>query len=154
MSDKYITILENFSLDDLPDLDVAVLGALELFQKEKLPRLDLKNRFRRPLVVGAGNAEATGRIIFQDFDAVFASESDFEDKLKNIPAVDGVIIISASGGKHAPLISKRAREFGKTVILITNNPSAPAKEFVANENVLVFPKNREPYTYNTSTYMG
>ncbi len=37
---------------------------------------------------------------------------------------------------------------------MTCNPDAPAKEFVDKDKVFVFPKNSEPYTYNTSTYMG
>ncbi len=155
MNNKYLSILKNFTINNLPDLDIAVLGALELFQKEKLPQLnELKNRFQRPLAVGSGNAEATGKIIFKDVDAIFASESNFEDKLKNISAIDGVIIISASGGKHAPFVAKKSKEFKKEIILITNNQNAPAKEFVEKENIFVFPKNREPYTYNTSTYLG
>jgi hypothetical protein len=153
MENKNISILNTFSLTALPDLDVAVLGALELFQKEKLPAIDF-SMYKRPLVVGSGNAEATGRIIFEDTDAVFASESNFESKLKHIPDIDGVILISASGGKHAPIIAERSQKLGKKVILLTNNPDAPAKEFVKKNNVFVFPKNREPYTYNTSTYMG
>ena len=153
MSDKNIQILNTFTLKNIPDLDVAVLGALELFQKEPLPKIKL-DVYKRPLVVGSGNAEATGRIIFQNLDAVFASESDFEEKLRSIENIDGVILISASGGKHAPIIAKRSKELGKKVALITNNPDAPASEFVEKDNVFVFPKNREPYTYNTSTYMG
>jgi len=152
MDYKNIDILNTFTLDTIPGLDAAVLGALELFQKEKLPRIEIL--YKRPLVVGSGNAEATGRIIFEDTDAVFASESNFESKLKHVPDIDGVILISASGGKHAPIIARRAKELGKRVSLITNNLNAPAKEFVENKDLFVFPKNREPYTYNTSTYMG
>jgi len=152
MNYKNIDILNTFTLDTVPDLDVAVLGALELFQKEKLPRMEIL--YQRPLVVGSGNAEATGRIIFEDTDAVFASESNFESKLKHVPDIDGVILISASGGKHAPMIARRAKELGKLVTLITNNPNSEANKFVEGDNIFVFPKNREPYTYNTSTYLG
>ena len=42
MDYKNIDILNTFTLDAIPDLDVAVLGALELFQKDKLPKLDIK----------------------------------------------------------------------------------------------------------------
>jgi len=153
MQGKHIDILNTFTIDNLPDLDVAVLGALELFQKEKSPSMNL-SMYKHPLVVGSGNAEATGRIIFEDTDAGFASESNFESKLEHVPDIDGVILISASGGKHAPIIAKRARELSKRVSLMTNNLNAPAKEFVENKDLFVFPKNREPYTYNTSTYMG
>lgn len=153
MNYKNIDTLNTFTLDTVPDLDVAVLGALELFQKEKLPELDVK-KYKRPLVVGSGNAEATGRIIFENTDAVFASESNFESKLKHIPDIDGVILISASGGKHAPVIAKYAKELGKSVTLITNNPNAEASKFIKSSEIFIFPKNREPYTYNTSTYLG
>ena len=153
MNYKNIDTLNKFTLDTIPDLDVAVLGALELFQKDKLPKLDIK-QYRQLLVVGSGNAEATGRIIFEDTNAVFASESSFENKLKHIPDIDGVILISASGGKHAPVIAKYAKDLGKSVILITNNPNAEAARFIESSEIFIFPKNREPYTYNTSTYMG
>ena len=104
--------------------------------------------------MGSSNAKATRRIIFEDTDAVFASESNFESKLKHIPDIDGVILISASGGKHAPIIAKRAKELGGRVSLITNNSNALAKEFVEDKDLFVFPKNREPYTYNTSAYIS
>jgi len=153
MEYKNIHTLNTFDLKHLPDLDVAVLGALELFQKKEPPELNIK-KYKRPLVVGSGNAEATGRIIFEDTDAVFASESNFESKLEHIPDIDGVILISASGGKHAPVIAKYAKDIGKSVILITNNQNAEAAKFIEDDKIFVFPKNREPYTYNTSTYMG
>ncbi|MEI7688699.1 MAG: hypothetical protein WCI91_00765 [Candidatus Nomurabacteria bacterium] len=153
MENKNIEILNKFNLENIPDLDVAVLGALELFQMKELPVLNIDG-YKHPLVVGSGNAEATGRIIFEDKDAIFASESNYEQKLQNIEAIDSVIIISASGGKHAPLIAKYAKDMGKRVALITNSPNAPANEFVDKEHIFVYPKNREPYTYNTSTYMG
>jgi len=151
--DTHIHTLETFDLQHIPDLDIAVLGALELFQKASLPKLHL-DAYTRPLVVGSGNAEATGRILFENTDAQFASESDYERKIEGIPAIDGVIVISASGGKHAPVIAGRAKELGKRVALITNNPRADASAFVDSDQTFVFPKNREPYTYNTSTYMG
>ena len=155
MDYKNIDILNTFTLDTIPDLDVAVLGALELFQKEQLPRIEIP--YKRPLVVGSGNAEATGRIIFEDTDAVFASESNFEEKLKSIKSIDGVVIISASGEKHAPIIEKCAKEYGKHITLITNTRGSSAEGELDKKHIFdeyVFPKNREPYTYNTSTYMG
>jgi len=64
------------------------------------------------------------------------------------------VLISASGSKHAVGIAETARERGLSTLLLTNNADAPAKEVVGEENTHVFPKNREPYTYNTSTYFG
>lgn len=156
MNGKNIQILNTFTLDNIPDLDVAVLGALELFQKEPLPKIKV-DIYKRPLVVGSGNAEATGRIIFQDLDAIFASESNFEEKLESVTSIDGVVVVSASGEKHAPIIEQRAKEYGKHIILITNIRGSSAEKELDKKHTYdeyIFPKNREPYTYNTSTYMG
>jgi len=156
MANDNINILNTFDIHSLPNLDVVVLGALELFASTSLPKIDLST-YKRPLVVGSGNAEATGRIIFADIDAVFASESNFEAKLKSTPNIDGVVLVSASGGKHAPIIAAKAKELGKHVTLITNTPDSPANKELDHQHEydeFVFPKNREPYTYNTSTYMG
>jgi hypothetical protein len=156
MNDNNIQTLDTFGLDSIPDLDVAVLAALELFQKQPLPKIAVA-AYHHPLIVGSGNAEATGKIMFEQADAVFASESNFEEKLRGIPNVDGVVLISASGSKHAPIIARKARELGKHVTLITNTSGSPASEELDHQHEYdeyVFPKNREPYTYNTSTYMG
>jgi hypothetical protein len=135
----------------LIDLDECVLGALNLFRKEKLPSLRWGN-YRRPLVVGSGNAAIVGKILFEDKDAVFADESTYQQKLKAIKEIDEAVLISASGGKHAPLIAKELNKRKIRTRLMTCNPEAPAKEFV--DRLFVFPKQPEPYTYNTSTYMG
>ncbi len=144
-------ILKSFTLDNLPDLDTVVLGALELFMQLELPQIDV-SMYKRPLIVGSGNAEATGRIIFEKLDAIFASESTYEEKLKNIDNIDGVVLISASGEKHAPIIAQKAKDLGKQVILLTNSPDSTAA--MTADIVYSYPKNREPYTYNTSTYMA
>ncbi|HIJ10416.1 TPA: hypothetical protein HA278_00030 [Candidatus Woesearchaeota archaeon] len=152
---KYRDIMQSFTTNNIPNLDVCVLAALELFSKTKIPKLKIP--YKHPLVVGSGNAIATGRILFGKKDVVFADESTFKQKLKNIKSIDGVVLISASGKKHAPIIAECSEKFGKHVTLITNNKDAPAKKFLDHKHVYdcyLFPKNREPYTYNTSTYMG
>lgn len=149
-------ILQNFRVDDLPNLDTVVLAALELFSSNSTPEIDT-SIYKHPLVVGSGNAEATGKILFETADAIFASESNFEQKLQANPHIDGVVLISASGSKHAPIIAKRSKELGRHVTLITNTPNSQAAIELDTEHddeQFVFPKNREPYTYNTSTYMG
>ncbi len=140
-------MMNSFSESDIPNLDVAVLAALELFNDVKVPAV--KINFKRPLVVGSGNAASVGRILFSDTDAIFADESNFKKKLKS---ADGVVLISASGGKHSPLIAREAKKARKKVVLLTNNSDSAAAKI--SEEVFVFPKNREPYTYNTSTYLG
>jgi len=147
--------LKNFDMNSLPSLDTVVLGALEMLATETVPTLDVTT-FKRPLVVGSGNAEATGRILFTETDAVFASESSVDDKLNHINDIDEVIVVSASGGKHAPILARKAHDAGKHVTLITNTPNSLAQQELSDSEiaVLVYPKNREPYTYNTSTYMS
>jgi len=156
MEKENVKLLQSFTLENLPDLDVAVLGALELFEEKLMPHLDV-SQYKHPLVVGSGNAEVTGRIIFEDVDAVFASESTYEEKIRYIETIDGVVLISASGEKHAPIIANCSTKLGKHLTLITNNEDATAAEYLDNKHPFdkfVYPKNREPYTYNTSTYMG
>jgi hypothetical protein len=135
------------------NLDKAVIDALSLYIKEGLPNLNLGN-FKRPLVVGSGNAIETGKILFCDSDAVFANESTYEQALKVYKDIDGAILISASGEKDAPPIAKKLKEKNINRKFLTCNPKAPAKEFFNSEDVFVFPSIPEPYTYNTSTYMG
>lgn len=145
--------MTDFDPKSLIDLDECVLNALDLFAdpNTKFPRPDL-DRFKRPLVVGSGNAIATGRIIFDSKDAVFADEGTFKSKLADIADIDGVVLFSASGGKHAPTIAEAVKPRKLPVLLFTCNPSATAKDSV--DESYVFPSRPEPYTYNTSTYMG
>ena len=135
----------------LINLDECVINALELFMREGLPKLSLGN-YKRPLVVGSGNAAVTGRIILKNADAVFADEGTYEEKLLTVKGIDGAILISASGGKHAPIMAKELKKRRIEARLLTNNPDAPAKKQV--DKTFVFPKNAEPYTYNTSTYLS
>ncbi len=153
---SHIETLKNFDINSIPDLDVVVLAALELFQQKPLSKLEL-DAYKLPLVVGSGNAVAAGQIIFRDTNALYASESDVEEKLKFIKDIDEVVLLSASGGKHAPIIARTAQKYGKHVTLITNTPDSPASKVFAKPEDLaqyIYPKNREPYTYNASTYMG
>lgn len=154
MEHQHKAILDTFDEQSLPDLDVAVLGALELFREVTVPSFDI-SQFAHPLVLGSGNAEVTGRILFNEHDAIYADESTCSKKLESArEGIKNAVIISASGKKHAVEITENLKERGITTWLLTNNPDAPARAHVDDARVLVFPKNREPYTYNTSTYMG
>jgi len=146
-------LLHTFTTESLPDLDVVTLGALELFTHTDVPDVDF-TQFKRPLVVGSGNAAVTGKLLFDSVDAVFADETSYVQKLSVIDSIDGAFLLSASGGKHAIEIARLLKEKNISTVLLTNNENAPAKEFLSEDKVHVFPKNREPYTYNTSTYMG
>jgi hypothetical protein len=138
-------------MESIIDLDRCVIDALNLFSKNKLPKLPVI-KFKRPLVVGSGNAAVTGKILFAEKDAVFADESNYKDKLKRVKAIDGCVLISSSGKKHSPLIAKEMKKKKIPVVFITNNPESEACKYA--EESIVFPKNSEPYTYNTSTYLG
>ncbi|MEZ4200748.1 MAG: hypothetical protein R3B69_04200 [Candidatus Paceibacterota bacterium] len=143
--------LATFTLGTLPNLDVVVLGALELFAATELPPLP---HLSRPLVLGSAGALAAARAVFADKAAVFADESSYQKWLTHTDMFDGVVILSASGGKHAIEMAQAVAEAGMTSYLLTNNPTAAAAKFVSPEHIVVFPKNREPYTNNTSTYLG
>ncbi len=133
-------------MEELINLDKCVEDALKLFSKNKVP--NVKSNFKNPLIVGSGNAAALGKILFN---GVYANESNYLEKLKT-EKVDGCILISASAGKHSPIIAKQMKRKKIKTILLTNNPKGKAIKFV--NKTYVFPKNIEPYTYNTSTYLG
>jgi hypothetical protein len=145
-------VLATFDVEHIPSLDVAVMGALELFAAVLPPPLHIP--FARPLVLGSGNAFMAAQIIFADTNAVFADESSYEALLVNPSRFDGVVVMSASGSKHAIPMVEKAKAMGMPVHLVTNAPAAPAAALLSAEYVHVYPKNREPYTYNTSTYLG
>jgi len=135
---------------NLPTLDQIVLDTIHAYEKaENLPQIDLSH-FRLPLVVGSGNGIATGKILFRNVPAFFASESEVEEKLRNIPSIEEVVVVSASGEKHAPIILELAKKMGKKTFLISSSEKSNART-IADANA-VFPKITEPYTYNTSTY--
>lgn len=148
---KSIDIMRTFDENNLPLLITATLASLELFIEEGLPEVKFKE-FKRPLVVGSGNAIVTAKILYQDKDAIYADENSYEEALKK--EIDGVIVFSASGGKHAPIIAQAAKDNGFETQLVTCTPNSQAEKVVGKENTIITKKNREPYTYNTSTYMG
>ncbi len=135
-----------------PTLDAIVLSTIDLYsQQAKLSRLDL-TQLNTPLVVGSGNGFYTGRILFRNLGAFFATESEVETKLANIASITDVVVISASGEKHAPIILNSAKQHQKKTLLISSSTQSSGRD-IADVSVIM-PKIREPYTYNTSTYFG
>jgi hypothetical protein len=129
-----------------------VLGALERFSGAALMSLSLP--YGRPLVLGSGNAYVAAQIIFANVAATYGDESSYAALLEQSERFDAVVVMSASGAKHAVLMCQHAVETGLPVHLVTNTTAPLAAAYVRPENVHVYPKNREPYTYNTSTYLG
>jgi len=142
---------------NLPNLDESVLSALNFFIKNKPPRLNLK-RFSFPIVVGSGNAYNTGLAIFGQQPAVVANESNFKQICRNYQAliksrkITQAVIISASGEKDSIWEIKLAKKYGLETTLMTCNRDSGAAKIA--DRILVYSKLPEPYTYNTSTYLG
>lgn len=145
--------LEKQKEHPLKNLDDIVLDALELHSSYELPHLNFGTRSRR-LVVASGNALPTGRILFKNEDALFASEDQYKSVIPRIQT-DGAVVISASGGKHAPIIIRDLLDVGLDIFLLTCAADSPAAVLLPTEHVYVTKQIKdEPITYNTSTYLG
>lgn len=143
--------MDKFSEKNLPSLSTTVLAALELFASEGLPKIKIPS-YKKPIIVGSGNAIVTAKLLYSNTDAIFADENNYKEALKRDH--DGAIIFSASGEKHAPIIAKLYKDKKTRTTLVTCNPDSSAGQILGKKNVVITSKNREPYTYNTSTYMG
>lgn len=148
----YIIFVYKTFFMHFPTLDQIVLDTIDLYISRKdLPKIDL-SQLHTPLVVGSGNGFYTGRILFRNSAAYFAVEAEVEKKLENIPSITDVIVVSASGEKHAPIILNAAKKHEKKTFLISSSEVSTGRS-MADDSVIM-PKIREPYTYNTSTYFG
>lgn len=138
-------------------LDENVLRTLDFFIENPPPSIDIK-QFKSPFVVGSGNAFNTGAILFSGKDAVLTDESNFKSILKssNIHTSNrelrDVVIISASGEKDSVWEVELAKKYGLFTTLLTTRAESEAAKIA--DKTIVFKSIDEPYTYNTSTYMG
>jgi len=141
----------------LINLNQAVYNALQFFGKTKPPRADF-SKINFPLVVGSGNAYNTGTILFADKPAIFADESNFRATLKKYSSllkkkvIKEAIVISASGEKDSVWELELAKKNKLKTILLTCSPESSAAKIATK--VYAYRKLSEPYTYNTSTYLG
>lgn len=139
------------------NLNEIVIDALELHSSYELPKLNLGNPKKR-LVVASGNALPTGKIIFKGEEIIFADEGQYKDVLKKNSSIDGAVVISASGKKHAPIIVNDLIDKNLELFLLTCKSDSPAAKVLIDvgkeKNVFVTKSNSEPITYNTSTYLG
>lgn len=134
------------------NLDDAVVNALNLFCEKGVPSLYLGN-YKRPLVIGSGNAAVTGRIIFEGKDAVFATDATYQKEVETKP-VDGAVLITASGEKDAPKMAELLRNKKIETRLITCSKNSSASKFIEADKIFVIPTVPEVYTYDTCTYGG
>lgn len=147
---KYLQKTKDFAQDNLIGLDETVLAALELFCSTDIKNPNFSD-CKRPLIAGSGNAIVTAQIIFWDMDAIYCDETNFDECLQK--DIDSVIIVSASWEKHAPIFAQKSIDKNIKTIVLTCTNNSSAEKIVWSNNTVVTPKNREPYTYNTSTYM-
>ncbi|MDD3711410.1 MAG: SIS domain-containing protein [Patescibacteria group bacterium] len=144
-------------MENIINLDQGVIRALEFFSKNKLPKLNL-NKFDFPIVVGSGNAYNTGQILFSGRKAIIADESTFRKVIENYKGlinkkiIKEVIVISASGEKDSVWELELAKKNKLKTILLTCSPDSSASKIA--DQIIIYPKISEPYTYNISTYLG
>ncbi len=142
---------------NIPDLDEIVLETLDFFSKNPPPSFNPKD-YDLPFVVGSGNAYNTGLIIFSEQAAIFADESNFRtilpafEKAVTNKLITQAVIISASGGKDSVWEIELAKKYGLQTTLITTKAESQAAKIA--DKIFAFKSIDEPYTYNTSTYMG
>ncbi len=142
---------------NIPTLDTVVLDTLDFFINNPPPTLDL-SAFSLPFVVGSGNAINTGKILFSQQAAIFADESNFKSTVNAYKSVidkgliKDTVIISASGEKDSVWEVELAKQMNLKTTLLTCKPESSAAKIA--DTVLVYKSIAEPYTYNTSTYLG
>lgn len=141
----------------IPDLDEIVLKTLDFFTQNPPPTFH-PDDYKLPFVVGSGNAYNTGTILFSRQAAIFADESNFKqmivafDEAIKSKLITQAVVLSASGGKDSVWEIELAKQYGLHTTLVTTKAESPAAQ-VANKTY-AFQSIDEPYTYNTSTYMG
>lgn len=141
----------------LPTLDEIVLESLKFFETTPPPTLDLSD-YSYPFVIGSGNASHTGRIIFSGKAAVIGDESNFKSLAGAYASaisqglMKDAIIISSSGEKDSVWEVEFAKSLGLKTTLLTCKPESSAARI--SDRVVVYKSIAEPYTYNTSTYLG
>lgn len=158
--EEYQTISEgkvSNSMDAIKNLDTIVIETLDFFSLTPPPTLDIA-AYNLPFVVGSGNAYNTGTILFSEKAAVFADESNFRKIIEaysqaiESKMITQAVVISASGGKDSVWELELAKQHGLETTLLTTKAESDAAKIA--DKLFVFKSIAEPYTYNTSTYMG
>lgn len=141
----------------IPTLDMTVMEALDFFIKTPPPTLDI-SKYSLPFVVGSGNAINTGKILFSGKAAIFADESNFRSIAEAYtPVIEkglikDAVIISASGEKDSVWELELAKKMNLHTTLLTCKPNSTGAKLA--DEVYAYKSIAEPYTYNTSTYLG
>jgi len=142
---------------EIATLDEIVKQSLDFFAGSRPPSLDVSG-FSYPFVIGSGNASHTGRIIFSGRAAIIGDESNFKalaEAYKEAIAqklIRDTVVISASGEKDSVWEIEFAKSLGLKTTLLTCKPESSAAKI--SDTVYSYKSIAEPYTYNTSTYLG
>lgn len=141
----------------IPTLDEIVLQALDFFITTPPPQLDI-TELSFPFVVGSGNASHTGKIIFSGKSAVLCDETSFRMLTESYQEairqgmIKDAVVISSSGEKDSVWEVELAKSLGLRTTLLTCKPNSTAAKIA--DRVHSYKSIAEPYTYNTSTYLG
>lgn len=144
-------------MENILNLDEIVIKTLDFFIDNPPPSFEVTD-YNLPFVVGSGNAYNTGLILFSEKSAIYADESNFKkiitsyEKAIESRMITQAVVISASGGKDSVWEIELAKKFGLTTTLLTTKVESEAAKIA--DKLFVFKSIPEPYTYNTSTYMG
>lgn len=144
-------------METITNLDKTVFDTLDFFATNPPPVFDVES-YNLPFVVGSGNAYNTGLILFSEKSAIFADESNFKkiaaayEKAIQSKMITQAVVISASGGKDSVWELELAKQYGLETTLLTTKAGSDAAKIA--DKLFVFKSIAEPYTYNTSTYMG
>lgn len=141
----------------LDSLNLSTIKALEFLSQNKLAKINLK-KYSFPIVIGSGNAYNAGQVIFASQKAIFANESNclevfkkYQDLIKK-KIIKEAVVISASGEKDSIWEIKLAKQKKLKTTLLTCSPKSSAAKLA--DEVIIFDKLSEPYTYNVSTYLS
>lgn len=144
-------------MQEIISLDQHVINTLDFFIKNPPPEFSASN-YKMPFVVGSGNAYNTGIILFSGRAAIFADESNFKeiiaayDEAIKSELIKHAVVISASGGKDSVWEIELAKKYNLITTLLTTKAASGAAKVA--DKTIVYKSIAEPYTYNTSTYMG
>jgi hypothetical protein len=133
------------------------MSSLDFLKENPSPFFKI-NQFSLPIVVGSGNAFNAGQVIFSGRAAIFADESNFRqvvtsyNNLISKGMVSDAVIISASGEKDSVWETEYAKKLRLKTTLMTCKPNSSAAKIA--DRIISYKSIAEPYTYNTSTYLG
>ena len=134
-------------------LDRFVIKTLENLENWKYPELPIKPS-NKNVFLGSGSAACTGKLFADKFGGIALNASNYQTFFENSSGSDfaSINIINASGGKDGIKMSEFLTAKGFEPNLMTCNPDPPAKAFIKQDNIFVFPALNDPPTYNVSTY--